>query len=212
MKHILSIGFDLDNTLFKPNAEIDEKIRSYACQRAGEILQEPYEKIRNRFDDYYKIMQSGRRSLQALGIKNSKELMQEALEKTDIISLLSRDERLHGVINRLSAAYKLFLITGGNEEISLRKLEALGIEDRLFDPKLYSSSLYKRIDGSAFVHVSQLHQTSFSKMMFVGDREEVDILPAKKLGLTTAIVNATSAEADYQLQTIYQIEEIVSRL
>ena len=47
--------------------------------------------------------------------------------------------------------------------------------------------------------------------MFVGDREKSDILPAKKLGIKTAIVNSMSQSADYQLKTIYDLEEILLR-
>ena len=46
-------------------------------------------------------------------------------------------------------------------------------------------------------------------MMFVGDREKVDIIPAAKLGMLTAIVNAKSELAHFELQAIHDLEKIL---
>ncbi|MEK6871615.1 MAG: HAD family hydrolase [Nanoarchaeota archaeon] len=211
IQKISCVGFDLDNTLFKPNAAINERIREYACRRASEVLHQPYEIVRSAFNEHYNRLQSGRRSLQVIGVENVDEIMQSALEKADIVSLLQKDRALDLMIRKLSHRYKLFLITTNMESTALRKLSALGIEEHFFYPKIYEleNKLYKRLDGSAFQYVSRIHSTDLSQMLFVGDREETDILPAKKLALTTAIVNATSSHADYQLQNIYQLEEIL---
>jgi len=48
-----------------------------------------------------------------------------------------------------------------------------------------------------------------SELFFVGDREEVDILPALKFGITTAIVNSSSNAASYELKKIYDLEKIL---
>ena len=65
------------------------------------------------------------------------------------------------------------------------------------------------INGSVFIYVADYHKLSFNNMMFVGDREKTDIIPAKKLGITTFIVNANSDSADYQLDEIYNLEKIL---
>ncbi len=208
---IVHIGFDLDNTLFKPNARINEYIRSYACRQASELLGQSYEQVRSAFDEQFALLKSFRGSLRAVGIEDATPIVQEALEQEEIVSLLQKDEALNAMLVRLSVRYGLFLITTNTEKVALRKLQALGIDADLFDPKIYEleNPLYIRRDGSAFHRVSQLQSIDLSQMLFVGDRESTDILPAKQLGMMTAIVNAKSSQADYQLEDIYQLEEIL---
>ena len=208
---IESVGFDLDGTLYKPNDEVNEQIRRYACERASELLGRKYDEVRSEFNIYFLDTQSASQSLVKLGIENGKEIMQEALEKADIASILGRDERLADLIVRLAENYKLFLITSSPERNALAKLNALGINSILFSPKLYGDSEYIRDDGSAFNYVSGEQSVLLSQMMFVGDRKQTDIIPAKRWGMRTAIVNARSKEADYQLDSIYDLEGILLR-
>ncbi len=203
------VGFDLDKTLYEPNPAIDEKIQDYACRKASEILNKDYSFIRKEFDRLFLETQSGKDSLTILGLKNGSDIMQEALEYSDISSILEEDKELNRMMKNLKKVYGLFLITGSAKRIALKKLEALGIDSKIFHPTLYSESKYKRKDGSAFNYVSNLCNVPFEKMMFVGDREQADIIPAKKLGIKTAIVNSVSKEADYQLKSIYDLDKIL---
>lgn len=211
IEQITSLGFDLDNTLYRQGPEMNEKIQEYACRKASTLLSQPYETVRSRFDQNFSETQSGSRSLEAIGITNGREIIQEALENADIASVLKEDVRLQRMLDKLASSYKLFLITGSSKQIALGKLEAMGLLDPLvFNPTFYAESPYRREDGTAFQYVARLHNVGFDRMMFVGDREKVDIIPAKDLGIKTAIVNAASDLADIQLREIYELEKIFS--
>ncbi len=208
---IVSLGFDLDNTLYD-GAKTNEAIQDHICGQASTFLDRPYEEIREIFRDHYERTQSASGSLTLMGIGSSKgvEIVQTSLEEADVSPSLERDEKLVGMFDRLSQRYKLFLITSSSKNTASKKLSALGIESSLFSPFLYRDSPYLRNDGSAFEYVASNHNVSFDSMMFVGDREKVDIIPAKSLGIKTAIVNATSDEADYQLRNIYELEKFLN--
>lgn len=206
------IGFDLDGTLYKPNEKINKKIRDYLCKRAGHILNKSYHEIKDKFNKLYKKTQSGTDSLRLMEIKNSSSLTQEALENVDITPFLKKDLELLSTLYRLKEKYKLFLITGSPKKITNKKLRALGINSKIFSIKIYdnsSKSKYKRKDGSAFIHISKLYNIPLYNMMFIGDREKIDIIPAKKLNLKTVIINAKSKIADFNLKKISELEKIL---
>ncbi len=203
------VGFDLDKTLYKPNPVIDDKITDYVCRKGSEFLKQDYDSVRNKYDELFIKTQSGKDSLSLMGVENAVDIIQEALEYSDIASILERDDRLVRTMHKLKNNFKLFLITGSGRKISTDKLSALGIDENIFFPRLYADSNYKRKDGSAFNYISNMCNVPFERMMFVGDREKADILPAKKLGMTTAIVNERSNQADYQLKEIYDLEHIL---
>ncbi|MBX4196173.1 HAD family hydrolase [Candidatus Pacearchaeota archaeon] len=211
MNNLRALGFDLDKTLYKPNDEIDKKIQDYACEQASKYLGSPYISVREKFAEQLQALNSGRRAIMSLGVpeEEARGMIQEGLENADISSTLERDERLASLIEKASRRYKTFLITGSRESLSDKKLEALGINKNLFYPQLYSGVEHKRENGAAFRYVSDILGIPLEEMMFVGDRESVDIIPANALGMKTAIVNAQSAHATYQLNEIYDLEKIL---
>jgi len=208
-----AVGFDLDNTLYTQTPEIEEKIQDYIYEKSAAILGKPKEEVKKAFQARYAVLQSASRSLTSIGILSidaAKEIVQTSLEEADVASVLKKDDRLVEMLQKLSQNHKLFLITGSKEQLSYNKLHALGINEAIFNPRLYAGSEYKRHDGTAFHYVSSSLGIPFRKMMFVGDREKVDIIPATELGIRTAIVNAKSEKATYQLQSIYDLESILT--
>ncbi len=208
-KFVDAVGFDLDNTLYVMTEPINTKITDYLLQQASSRLRQPLAVVREAYDRIHATTQSARRTLAALGITEPALLVQEALEHADIASLLQPDQRLISLLGKLQEHYRLFLITGSSEQQSEDKLQALGIQPTLFDPRLYSGSPYERHNGTAFTHVATTLGFRVDRLFFVGDRETVDILPAKASGVTTAIVNAKSEHATYQLETLYDLEKIL---
>nr|MBI4156309.1 HAD family hydrolase [Candidatus Woesearchaeota archaeon] len=209
---IEAVGFDLDNTLYVKNPIIDKKINDYICLKASNILKKELIEVKTSFQQKYSELHSSHGSLMAIGIENEDlaiSIVQEALENADISSSLSQDVKLNDMLKKLSKYYRLFMITGSRKDLAIKKLDALGIDKNLFYPSLYAYSIYERYNGSAFSYVSSIISIPPNRIMFVGDREKSDILPAKKLGIKTAIVNSTSQFADYNLKTIYDLEEIL---
>jgi FMN phosphatase YigB (HAD superfamily) len=208
-KFVDAVGFDLDNTLYRETQEVKDIIMRYILTKASSLLEEPVEAIKPKYQQLYLASQSARQSLEALGIPGAALLVQEALEQADVARILPRDERLVSLFDRLQKDYCLFLITGSSERQSLRKLQALGLEQTRFAVSLYAGSPYTRYDGTAFTYIASTTIIPLHRLFFIGDREQADIIPAKKLGIKTAIVHGTSTAADYQLEAIYDLERIL---
>lgn len=215
VKGIEAVGFDVDNTLYKNTSELYAITQNQIIHLASQEKGGNYEETKQEFYKYFNELQSASKSLSKMGIDRSKAqaIVQRALETTDLTPVLHKNEKLSSLMRSLAERYKLFIITGGSPDFTRKKLSALGIEDHesLFKLQLYSDSQYRREDGSAFEYVSEQLSVPFGKMMFIGDREAVDIIPAKRLGLVTAIVNNSSKEADYSLDEIYALEHILLR-
>ncbi|MFH1802730.1 MAG: HAD family hydrolase [archaeon] len=204
-----AVGFDLDGTLYTLNDGINDRIRQHACQTAAGILSRPYEWVRAEFERHFAETGSGRISLEQMGIDNGREIVQVALEEADIGPLLNRDGALAGMLGRLGERFNLYLITSSPRGSAESKLAHLGVNLDVFDPRIYGESPLSRRDGSAFRHVATTYGIALPRMMFVGDREKVDIFPAQSLGLKTAMVNGMSERADYNLGSIYELEGVL---
>jgi len=206
---IKAIGFDLDNTLYVSTPQIQGLIQHNIITMAAQHLNRDYDSVKTEYDRQFLITQSGSSSLKALGIVEASELVQTALERTDIASALNRDDRLISMMDRLSSRYQLFLITGSSQDEASNKFKAIGLNPCVFDMKLYNDSKYSRKDGAAFDYISQKLSVPLENMIFVGDREKVDIIPALNKGLYTAMVNGISKYASFNLDDIYSLEKIL---
>ena len=204
-----AVGFDLDDTLYTQTPAIRQTIHAHIMARVSADLHISLQETEQTYQRLYPAYQSARRTLEALGISEPQQLVQDALEHADIAGSLQTDDRLVSLLRNLQTSYRLFLITGSEQQASHRKLDALGIPLHFFSVCLYAGAEHRRHDGTAFIYVAQKLGLPLHRMLFVGDREKVDILPAKQLGVKTAIVNAQSEHADYQLETIYDLEKIL---
>ncbi len=211
LKNLKAVGFDLDNTLYAQTPEVAELITDYICNNVSDCLGMEYKVVREVYQKATAELQSARRALKLLGMPQEicRTLVQEALENANIADALTKDERLCSMLSKMSRDYQIYLITSSSKDQAKKKLNALGLEDDLFHPLLDSNVKYLRDDGEAFVYVSAMLNLSLKNMMFVGDREKVDIIPAAKLDMLTAIVNAKSDIANFQLPTIYDLEKIL---
>ncbi len=210
-KEVDVVGFDLDNTLYTLTEEMQSWIRQRVCVVTSERLRRDSGEVQREFEERYKELQSARRSLMALGLPEDEsiDIVQRCLEEEEIVGFIKRDEQLAALIGKLRKEYGLFLITGSNEKLTGEKLRRLGVEKEVFSVMVCANTQYRREDGSAFHYVSAALQVPHQRMLFVGDREAVDILPAARLGIKTAIVNGRSAHATYNLSTLYDLEGIL---
>lgn len=204
-----AIGFDLDNTLYKETPETKSIITEYILEKAAAILRKEISEIKKEYSKNYNLFQSARRALIAMGIKEGMDIVQEALEKADIASQLKPDNKTAILLQDLAKTYKLFLITGSKKNEAQKKLQALGINYKLFTESIYADNPHKllREDGTAFTYIAEKLHLKQEELVFVGDREQVDIIPAKKLGITTCIINGQSKEADYNITSLEELRK-----
>jgi FMN phosphatase YigB (HAD superfamily) len=221
MTNIRAVGFDLDLTLYRPNEKVTNSICNYIVQVASDFLSKSQKEIRKELkeecESFYVKNKSIRRTLMKIGMdeEQAKIFSQEAVENAKIASYLQKDERLVGMLHRLHEAYELFLITSSSEDNALAKLHALGVNESFFSPRQYGRTNYTRESGSAFEFISSTLGIPSAEMMFVGDREEVDIVPASNMGFMTVLVNHENIQesmATFKIKEIYELEDILKGL
>ena len=90
-KNIKSVGFDLDNTLYKNNKKINNIIRNEIAKKILEYNPSlgNIKKIRKIYDKKYKKIGSWTKLLNNLGLPNPKKIMYECLSNVDITPLLT---------------------------------------------------------------------------------------------------------------------------
>ncbi len=212
-KGIVAVGFDLDGTLYKTTPAIDNRVRTRIAEKILERIPvlESVERSRYFFETHYKELSSGTRVLEEVGYENPREVMDECLATANIIDLIEPDWELNTILEDMKSVYFTYLITSSPELLALKKLEKIGINPELFYVKAFSDTPYigYKHDGTAFRYVIGASLISAEDHVYIGDRLNSDILPAKKLEMRTVAVWSDIPEADYSIKSIHDIRRLL---
>ncbi len=191
-KNIKVIGFDLDQTLYPKSPEIDAAIQKYIYQIISKYKKTTIKESEKLFKDLYKngTGLSGRKSLEALGIPDAKEVVQTALEKANIAKFLSPDKKTLDIIKKLKEKYdNLDLVTGSNLKITKLKLKHLGFRTDSFSNIITKNDGLKSDGASYKIWMKKYPQFKPGQFLYVGDRIASDYIVPNDLGINCILVN-----------------------
>lgn len=107
---------------------------------------------------------------------------------------------------------QLFVCTNRLKSGIIKKFDSVGIDPQWFKGYITNENMTKpKPDLEAFRSVIKIAQIAPDNLLFVGDRVEADILPAKAVGMQTCIVWSSSDKADYSAPHFSEILEIVKK-
>ncbi len=207
-----AVGFDLDGTLYPPSQEIDDRIRNKISKKILEKRPdlENLANARDFFERMYEQLKSGSAVLRLVGYEKPELVMEECLTTADVLDLIKKDDKLATIIEDLHSKYFTYLLTSSPEQISLQKLERLGINPRLFSLRIHANTeSLDKIDGSAFRYAAISSSIPADEHVYIGDRRQSDILPARELGMKTIAVYSEIPEADLSLPHIHDVRGLL---
>jgi len=154
--------------------------------------------------------------VRALGI--SKPEFFEAIMRVNPHPYIKADTKLQMTLEGLKRiGLKLALLTNVSLPYTLRILKALEIETSMFDCLITGSDMKEiKPDPSSFLMVMKSLNIPSEQILMVGDRIAVDLTPAKKLGMRTALVTKEKTVLQNQEKTtdiiIQSVNELVAVL
>lgn len=200
--------FDVDGTLYREVPEIWNAIQSKIYNRIMKQKHWDESRTASEFRRTYENLGSSTKVLESFGI-DGQEFFTEAFEKFDFSKYVQQDKKLLRLINALKKQYRIGVLSNGNSAAVKKKLEAIGLSSEMFQPFLttYEFGALKP-DPAPFLKVIEEAGVRPEESVYIGDREETDILGAKAVGMRTIMVWSKSPEADLSVLTIYDIEKI----
>ncbi len=210
---IKSVGFDLDNTLYESNPEIESRIEEKIASEAIKLIPEfkDVESMKKSLKELYKETGSRTEVFRKLGFQKPGEFVTECMARADILDLINSNAETASLIVNLSKKYHLFLITAAIENLALPRIEKMGIDYSLFKKRIFGDTAlqYKKTDASIFKYFLSGSPYSAEEHVFIGDNLKGDILPAKSLGMKTIAVGSEFPEADFSVKNLSLIEKLL---
>lgn len=211
--NIEHIWWDLDGTVYKTPPEFEAVKFQRRFELYSDIIGKPInEKLKGEYKQLYK--QFGSHSAVFVSLGKDKGYWQRELEEIDLMPYIKQDSKTVKMFQRFKELpYLHSIFTNRRPDYGRKILKHLGIPFNLFKNYLTNADIARPkpyLDGyKKMVKLSGLRP---KEILFVGDRIETDILPAKKIGLKTALVwsEKNSSEADYTFKHVGDVISIFS--
>jgi len=211
-KHIQVLIWDFDGTFYPPNPELWQAVREGEYRTIEHHTGWPREKISKEFAKLHKkVIPSATKVVAQLTKISVAQAAVEVENYFDRRKFLKRDEKLISLFGKLKK-FRHFILANGSILRIRETLEFLGISPKIFSAIVTSETVgVTKPHTAGFRYILNHTKLPPAAHLMIGDREAVDLVPAKKLGIMTCLVWSTAGGhfCDVLLPTVYDIKNIV---
>ncbi len=203
--------WDFDGTLYRPNPELWREVREAEYRTIMELTHRTHEEAVAAFEVLYKkeTPSATQTVAKICGIPTTEAA--RYMEKFyDRRRFLVPDEKIVSLFQTLKQFTHYILANGVRHRIE-ETLGVLGVPARTFREIVTSElSGENKPDERGFRYILGKTGLPAAQHLMIGDREAVDVVPAKKLGMQTCLVwsDTKSAIADVTLSNVYEVESL----
>lgn len=205
--------WDFDGTLYKPNPELFAAVREAEFKTIMAHTGWTKDQAKEAFEKLHKkVYPSATETVgRIVGIPTADAAieMEQYFDRRDF---LSRDERLIALFDKLKG-YRHIVLANGVIRRHKETLSVLGVPAETFELFVTSEVVGKtKPHPEGFHYVLDYTRIPPEHHLMIGDRDLVDLAPARVLGMRTCLVwSATPGpHADVTIKTVYDIADILS--
>jgi putative hydrolase of the HAD superfamily len=208
MVRVDAVVFDVDGTLYR-SAEYERYLRESIYMVLGEMLGIDYREAGVRLESLKKSLKTVSLSVEAMGVDRRRfyELLAERVEPSIYIKPRLEVKNLLSKLREKNV--KIGCHTNSGRRLYLKVIRAINLSVSDFDVIVTSDDADPKPLKNGYILLSRLLGVPFNKILYVGDRWEVEVKPAKELGMITALVYSRKGKPDFYLKDITEILKII---
>ncbi|MCL7397160.1 MAG: HAD family hydrolase [Thaumarchaeota archaeon] len=208
MVRVDAVVFDVDGTLYR-SEEYERYLRESIYMVLGEMLGIDYREAGVRLESLKKSLKTVSLSVEAMGVDRRRfyELLAERVEPSIYIKPRLEVKNLLSKLRERNV--KIGCHTNSGRRLYLKVIRAINLSVSDFDVIVTSDDADPKPLKNGYILLSRLLGVPFNKILYVGDRWEVEVKPAKELGMLTALVYSRKGKPDFYLKDITEILKII---
>jgi putative hydrolase of the HAD superfamily len=207
------ILFDLDGTLYDSpeySKRLEEEIAKVVSEELS--LNENYAKL--LLERKRKEIGTLTRTIESMGVDRN-HFYEELSRRIEPRLYISSNPKIHLTIEKLKRiGFSIGLVSNSGRELVRKILDAIGVEAALFDTIVTSTEAQPKPSPEPFLLAIESLGCDRDDAVYVGDREEAELRPARELGLKTILVSVEKQQsrwADVVVASISQLPEVLIR-
>ena len=209
IQNIKAIGFDVDGTLYHTPEAMGAAVGKILIEKAAAMLNRDPDELAEEYLERREELRSNTKTLRSFGLPGE-EIFEQVWNSIPINRYIHKDEKLMSLISALKKKYTLFVISNGRMVEVDRKLGGLGLDYHDFDPRIYCYDQgWMKPDPQPFLAAIEALSLRPEEIVYVGDREDIDIEGAHGVGMQAIYVGGVSEQAEASIETVYDIVNIL---
>lgn len=214
LRDVKVLIWDFDGTLYKMSPEIARDCVSADYQVVMRHTGWDIEKTKSEFAKVYMVTTPS--STKAASLLSNIPLLDAAIECEAYKNrnpYLSLDMKLQEMFIKLSS-YRHFILANGVVAQITSALSLMGISPKQFVEIVTAEKVgVNKPDIKGFEYIIKKTTLSPNAHLMIGDREVVDLAPAKSIGMKTCLVwtEGASTVADVTLSTVYEVADMLKK-
>ncbi|MEM4280721.1 MAG: HAD family hydrolase [Candidatus Caldarchaeum sp.] len=208
MRKFKAVFLDVDGTLYR-SREYEEHLLQSAVAVIAEMLGLGRAEAFKRLMEVKERVKTVSRSVEVLGLDRHR-FYDRLAEVVDVKKYIHPMADVSGILKTLRRKGAVVgLHTNSGKKLAGKVLECLGVDNECYDFVVTSDDSEPKPDLSGYLLLLEKAGVTASESLYVGDRCEVELAPAKKLGMHTAVIYTEKCEyADYFLKSLFEVENL----
>lgn len=206
-----AVLFDIDGTLYR-SKEYEVYLKRLINEVLGELLGVDAVEAGRRLDEVKRRLKTVSASVEFLGVDRSKfyKLLGERVEPWRYLKPRPEVKRVLGKLRE--RGLKLGCHTNSGRVLMGKVLAALELSAEDFYVCVTSDDADPKPSKEGYILLLKLLDTSPEKTLYVGDRWEVEVRPAKEIGMMTALVYEERGEPDIFIKDVAELPQRLQEL
>lgn len=190
---VAAIVFDMDGTLYVSDAQ-EEAVWKSVSSYAGELLGCSAAEGKKHLQELRKQLTAQRGSLQTLAAiireigGTLQEMHRRFAAELEPAALIEPDNRVPGLIDRLTSSYRCWLLTNNNRILTDKILDVIGLTDSFENVIAIDDSWLPKPDAALVQNIITGLDLPAEAVLFVGDRYDIDLHLPAQAGCPTLLV------------------------
>jgi putative hydrolase of the HAD superfamily len=210
--HVRCVLFDLDGTLYD-SPEYSDRLETEIVRFVSERVALSESDTKELLNQRRKQLGTLTRTIQSLGIDRNAffDAMAARIEPSHHIPV---DPIVHSVLEMLrQRGFRVGLVSNSGRPLVRKILAAIGLEEDLFDVIVTSTEAEPKPSPQPFQLATEKLACAVEEIVYVGDREEAEIRPARHFGLKTILLNRAGATQGTSADLVIgNLSEVLSML
>jgi len=203
--NIKHVWFDLEGTLSIFTTEFHDAHNELRYKTYAAVVKKPItEELKQEYETLYKKYGSNSAVFRHLGLPS--DYWQTYSNTLDAVKFYKPEPQVYRTLEKLKDIIPISIFSNVKSERIMRTLTAIGVSPAWFTYLLTGDDIRERkpaLDG--FRVMIEKSKLSPQEILYVGDRVDVDIKPAKLVGMKTCLLWGKSDEADYSFESFEDI-------
>jgi FMN phosphatase YigB (HAD superfamily) len=209
---IKHVWFDMAGTLYRETPLFKDAHNKLKYSTYAKLVgQKDFEKAKEEYEALYSKHRSNSGVFVSLG--KPSDYWQNTFDELDVTKLLQPDPAIHKTLKAIKTIAPISVFSNFRANQIASYLTYLGIPPEEFTYLLSGDDVKERKPAlHGFHKMIKLSKVSPEQIMFIGDRVNVDIKPAKQVGMKTCLIYSQSEEADFSVQSFQELLDVVKKI